>query len=344
MKPKISVIVPLYNSEGTIKKSINSILNQTYKDFEIIIIDDGSTDKSKIKIKNLIDNEKVRYYYIKHSGKPSIVRNFGIKKAKSEYIAFNDADDIWFNRKLEMQVKFINQFGQDFGFIFHDSIIKQNNQLIAKSYVRSNFLFEGVQSIKVDKTSKSFIFDGKSLREQIIKGFFITSQSVLVKKMILEKYFFFDESLTFSEDIDLWMKIAKDYNIGYVDIPLFIYNKGSTSITVRKRKFGINQNIKYLLKQKMILDKEKVNKNLIRILDYRIIGQYICLSFLDILDINFKKGFNNLIKAIKLNVLFVIVIILKKISQIFLSIILSEKRYKIIKKYYRIIIKYLKFK
>jgi glycosyltransferase involved in cell wall biosynthesis len=105
-KPKISVIVPTYNRSELLPRAINSILNQTFKDFELIIVDDGSTDNTKKIIEKYSENDsRIKYIYQENSGGPPRPKNTGIKIAKGNYIAFLDSDDEWLPSKLEEQIK-----------------------------------------------------------------------------------------------------------------------------------------------------------------------------------------------------------------------------------------------
>ena len=106
--PFFSVIIPLYNKEKYIKNTLKNVLKQTFKNFEIIIINDGSTDNS-LKEAQLVSDNRITIYTQKNSG-VSDARNFGIKKARGEYIALLDADDIWNTNHLEEHYNSINQF------------------------------------------------------------------------------------------------------------------------------------------------------------------------------------------------------------------------------------------
>lgn len=101
--PLVSVIVPTFNCADLIHETIQSILNQTYKNIELIIVDDGSTDNTA-KIVNGFDDQRIQYIYTKNWGGPARPRNTGIKRAKGEYLAFLDADDYWKENKLEVQL------------------------------------------------------------------------------------------------------------------------------------------------------------------------------------------------------------------------------------------------
>ena len=101
----ISVIIPTYNRANTILRSVNSVLNQTYEDFELLIIDDGSTDNTKVLIEQL-DDPRIRYIYLGANGGASNARNKGVEYANGEWIAFQDSDDAWKPNKLQMQMDY----------------------------------------------------------------------------------------------------------------------------------------------------------------------------------------------------------------------------------------------
>jgi glycosyltransferase involved in cell wall biosynthesis len=104
----VSVIIPTYNRFDLLLKSIDSIINQTYKNFEIIIVDDCSDDK---RYETLLDNKNVRYFRLKErSGLPAVTRNFGIKQSVGDWIAFLDDDDVWLPDKLKLQVNYTDSY------------------------------------------------------------------------------------------------------------------------------------------------------------------------------------------------------------------------------------------
>ena len=122
-----SVIIPLYNKEDYIKNTLKSVFNQSFQDFEVIIVDDGSTDKSLQIVKQFID-DRLKVYIQKNQG-VSVARNFGIEKAKSEYIALLDADDLWYENHLFELKKLIEIF-PDAGLFCTNHEIKRSPHLV----------------------------------------------------------------------------------------------------------------------------------------------------------------------------------------------------------------------
>jgi glycosyltransferase involved in cell wall biosynthesis len=105
----VSIIIPTYNRADLIGETIQSVIDQSYKSWELIIVDDGSTDDSKNYITKFKD-ERIRYYTIEHCGILGKVRNVGISHAKGDYIAFLDSDDLWLPQKLEYQLTLLDQY------------------------------------------------------------------------------------------------------------------------------------------------------------------------------------------------------------------------------------------
>lgn len=211
--PKVSVIIPSYNRANYISEAIDSVLNQTYQDFEIIVIDDGSTDNTK-EVLSKYDN-KIRYLYQKNSG-ASAARNLGINKAIGEYISFLDADDIWLPFKLKSQIDIMAK-NQDVALIFTDIESFNHCGIVRYSLMRSQFPQE-TDSFK-NKVLKINFNDGTiikgALYEELIYGNFIFTPTVLINKNCLQREEYFDENLYISEDYDFWLRITQKYQVLY---------------------------------------------------------------------------------------------------------------------------------
>ena len=199
---KVTVIIPVYNSSRYMSEAINSVLTQTYKDFEIVVVDDGSTDNSKEIVGQFIEKypEEIRYIYQKNKGIAG-ARNTGIRNANGEFMALLDADDKWYPKRLEEGIKIIES-SADIGLVHADSI-------------RISEEGRPLPTPKRDKKYLSgYIFNNLFLRKADIH-----SLTVLFKKECCENVGLFDENpiCMGCDDRDLWLRIAKKYRIEYID-------------------------------------------------------------------------------------------------------------------------------
>lgn len=200
--PRISVIIPTYNREDLILKALESINNQTFKDYEILIIDDASTDNTEQVIKNL-NHPKIRYFKLEKNGGQCIARNFGSKHVRGEYIAFLDSDDEWLPRKLELQIGLFEQgsdrLGAVYGYLYQKDVIKDKMSLSDKGYHRGD------------------------IHSEMMQGFCPPTPSLfMVKRCAFESVDGFDESLITFVDLDLWLRLSENYDFDYVEEPLII--------------------------------------------------------------------------------------------------------------------------
>lgn len=203
--PKISVIIPTYQSIQFIRETIESVLAQTYRNYEIIVVDGGSTDGTK----ELLNSYEDRINVIVQKGKGiSNARNVGVRASNGEYIAFVDSDDLWLPKKLEIQMKFFNEKSFKVGLIYSDA-----------------FFFPEEKNLKFDSLANKRAFQiGKPHRGRILKHLlmenFIPASTVLIRKLCFERVGLFDESLRLCEDIDMWMRIAESFEVDYQDVVL----------------------------------------------------------------------------------------------------------------------------
>ena len=197
--PVISVVIPVYNKEKFIENTIYSVLNQTLSDFELIIVDDSSTDKS-LSIIDSIKDKRIKTYSIKNSG-VSKSRNYGVEKSSSNLIAFLDADDLWKNNHLEQLYKLYLE--------------NPNCGMYAMSYIKN---------INFKSYKKSYF--GLSNFSGILENFFTSSSvdciasssSVMIPLNVFKKINGFNENLKKREDTALWIKIALNYKIAFSTI------------------------------------------------------------------------------------------------------------------------------
>ena len=192
--PFFSIIIPLFNKENFIENTLKSVLDQSFSDFEVLIVNDGSTDKSEEKVLKFKDN-RIQYFYKENSG-VSAARNFGIEKAQSNYITFIDADDYWYPNFLQEMFENSNRFPEL--QVFSAAIeVETSKKIIPSSY----------SIIKTADCEIVNYFDA-SLKETVI----CTSCAVF-HKSVFEKIDFFDTQLKSGEDTDLWIRIGLNYQI-----------------------------------------------------------------------------------------------------------------------------------
>ncbi len=204
--PTVSIIIPTYNGAHYIEETIESVLAQTYKDYEIIIIDDGSTDNTN-KVLGKYKN-KIKYFYQKHSGGYlAKVRNFAISNSEGKYIAFLDNDDLWLKEKLEIQTTYMEK---------HKNIsLSYTDIYYFGDYVPREL--NGKSQFEVRTMNPGTYF------EQLFEFNFIPVSTVLVRKECLKHVGLFDESIKYASDHDLWLRIAAKYKVGEIDKPLAKY-------------------------------------------------------------------------------------------------------------------------
>ena len=216
----VSVIIPTYNRARSIKESVMSVLKQTYKDIECLVIDDGSCDNT-IDILNTIKDSRLKVIELQQNKGPSYARNFGCNKAQGEYIAFNDSDDLWVESKLEKQLLFLN-----------------NNPDYSMVYCR--FVCE-------DKAGKTIVpderFGKKELEDNLVNTLMnfntIGTPTIIIKKEVWEQIGGFDEKLAALEDYDLAIRIAENNKIGFIDDVLVRVNSTFDSVNSNLFNRGI---------------------------------------------------------------------------------------------------------
>lgn len=196
----VSVVIPTYNRADLVREAIQSVLDQTYQNFEIIVVDDGSTDGTEQVLAPYKD--KIIYIYQENQG-GAAARNTGINRAKGKYIAFLDSDDLWFPQKLEKQVEILDK-NQDISVVYSNIIkIDENNKIIGRGSKGNRF-------------PSGYIFHEVLLRKTACAFL----QTMLVRKKCFEQIGYLDEELKKSHDRDMIIRLAKSYKMHGIKEPL----------------------------------------------------------------------------------------------------------------------------
>jgi glycosyltransferase involved in cell wall biosynthesis len=210
--PFFSIIIPVYNKEKFISNTLKSVFNQTFQDFEIIIVNDGSTDESEKEILKF-DDKRIVYFFNKNAG-VSKARNFGIKNAKSEYICFLDADDYWFPNFLETFKNCINTYPNEKVFSSKKEI-ETASKIILPTY-----------SISIKNDFEVVDFFKASQKECVL-----WTSTAVIHKSVFNDIGNYDEKINRGEDTELWIRIGLKYKIVFIAKVLarHVYDEKSAS-------------------------------------------------------------------------------------------------------------------
>ena len=208
-KPKVTIILPNFNSENFIGQTIDSIINQTYKNWDLIIIDDNSNIKTKNILQKYSKKNKIQIFFLKKNIGAGACRNLGLKKAKSSYLAFIDSDDLWVKKKLNEQVKFM---------------------------IKNNFVFTYTNYTTFKKNSSKINYihcPNKISYDGFIKNTSIGTSTMMIKKNILKNIKFTNSKVC--EDFFFKCQILKKIKYAYC------LNKFLTKYQIRKNSLQSNR-------------------------------------------------------------------------------------------------------
>ncbi|WP_447411335.1 glycosyltransferase family 2 protein [Clostridium perfringens] len=260
MNPLISVVIPFYNNENTIVRALKSVIDQTYSNIEIILIDDGSKDKSNSIVKNFIKKEcgdlNIVLLEQQNCG-PSVARNKGINSSKGEFIAFLDADDSWVKDKLEIQIRAMLENDIDIlgcNFYIDDGKKKEKHYFVKNSIEKIGF------------------------KKMLYKHYYATP-CVLCRKETLYSCGLFKEDQKYMEDSLLFTKICREYNAYMIND--FLVNTFKNPFGESGLSGNILEMQKYELKNFKVLYKEnKTSKNKLTILEFISINIFSIVKFI----------------------------------------------------------------
>lgn len=207
--PKVSVIIPTYGRANIVSQAIKSVLTQTYKDYEIIVVNDGSTDNTPEVIAQF--GNEIRIIHQTNKGL-SAARNTGIRASQGDYIAFLDDDDLWEPHKLETQIPILESLHK-IGLIYSDMLFFSGQDLLPGSY------------------NKYYPTPSIQLLWNLFYVNYIPVPTVVVRRECLDEVGLFDETLTACEDYDLWLRIIAKYPVHFVNDLLARYRLSENSMS-----------------------------------------------------------------------------------------------------------------
>jgi len=212
--PKVSIIIPTYNRLPMLKEAVDSVLAQDFEDMELIVVDDGSTDRTVEEIKRYGGRVKLLQHSVNKG--VSAARNKGILQARGKYLAFLDSDDLWVEGKLKIQVTFLDD-NPHYPLCYTDEIwIRKGKRVnpMLKHAKYSGWIFEKCLPLCI-----------------------ISPSSVMIKRTLFSKVGLFDEALPVCEDYDLWLRISARFPIFFIDRKLII-KRGGHPDQLSQRSWG----------------------------------------------------------------------------------------------------------
>lgn len=238
--PRVSVIIPAFNCAQYLGRALQSAFAQTYLDYEVIVVNDGSTDETQDLVARWED--KIRYVYQQNRG-PASARNLGIAKASGEFLAYLDADDMWYPHKLEGQVAFLDNH-PECGFVHSDlTIVDENDRVIFPAWV---------QEMRRSAPRGFCVMD--LLHHCHIQG----GVTVVERRTCYDRTGGFDERLRRAEDYLHWVQVALDgHAVGYIDEPLAMYRwrTGSLSKNQAATLEAMLQVFRILVEENLLLER-----------------------------------------------------------------------------------------
>jgi len=236
----VSVIIPTYNRAGFISDAIQSVLDQTYNNIEIIVVDDGSTDSTKDVLNQFMN--KIHYYRTENKG-PAHARNIGMKAASGKYIAFLDSDDLYLPWKLTLQVAFMEAHPEvglvatEASSLIGDTIAEEYHlRSFHGIYNRKGWSYEDVYPVRGLFYCKAFAnpvpYYIGNIFSYVLQGPLLISTTILFPRELLQSVGYQNESYRLAEEYELIVRICKHYNVAFLNIPTYLYRYHDNQISM----------------------------------------------------------------------------------------------------------------
>ncbi len=228
---KSSIVIPAFNAADYIVETITSLLQENGDDYEIILVDDGSTDNTKEVVAPYL-NDRVRYIYQANSGGPAKPRNTGIANSTGELIFLFDADDIALPDKMQASVALLDQH-PDAGMLFTNfNVVDQGGTITEHKYLDKYITLNKL--LEYELGDNAFKLNPVDCFAGLFKSNFIGTPGVAIRRSVFEKLGLFDESMRNLDDRDMWIRVAKEYPLIYVNTPYFNYRNNPLGISKQR--------------------------------------------------------------------------------------------------------------
>lgn len=240
--PSVSVVIPAYNSAAPLREAVESVFGQTYQDFEILVVDDGSTDDTESVARSFGN----RIVYLKQENRGAgAARNHGIRKAQGRYVAFLDSDDLWCPSKLAEQIPLLDR-DPEIGLVYSDWAVRSQDREVNPSYLKDL------------SPASGYVF------EALVQSGFILTSGTVVRRSCLEEVGYFDEGLSVGEDLDLWLRICYRWKVGFVNKPLLTKRNRNGNLSSDLEKTAVERIVLFRKTLRTFQDMPRSSQRLVR--------------------------------------------------------------------------------
>ncbi len=217
----VSVVLPSYNRAHLIRRAIASVLSQSYRAFELVVVDDGSTDGTR-EVMDTLDDPRIQYIRHSRNRGAAAARNTGIGAGEGEYVAFQDSDDEWLPHKLQRQMDVLTRSSPQIGVVYSSFWkVRGSGKRVYPPRSRrwASLIPSEVRRLEGD------------IRTALLRGNPVTTQAALVRRACFDRVGTFDERLPCLQDWELWLRVSQHYHFAFVDDPLLIVYPTADSIS-----------------------------------------------------------------------------------------------------------------
>ena len=233
-EPKVSIIIPVFNGQDSVEAAIDSILKQNPKQTEIIVINDGSTDRTGSICRQYEQRGKIVYLEQKNQGK-SAARNHGLEFARGKYIAFLDADDLSAPGSIDKRAMILDNH-PDVHMVFANVLVLDSAGKPPRNWIK-NISVDSLKKISTPVSPKTYIISQDYLKTAFLDSCLLPSiMTVMVRKQVFQASGNFDETLPFAQDLEMWVRMAPFCNFAFIDENLAVYHFDSAR---GEREYGL---------------------------------------------------------------------------------------------------------
>lgn len=259
---EISIVIPTYNSAAYIGETLNSLIEQAFGDYEIIVVDDGSTDNTSEMIAPFTHRYScISYTRIENSGGPAKPRNIGIGLATGDVVFLFDSDDIALPGKFTEAMKVFEQEPSVGMVTTNFSIVDSDGQNIIRNRMIDDYV--SLQTVLGHKiTDNAYFVESSDAFAALISANYVGTPGVGIRKEILAKVGGFDETLRHIDDREMWLRVAYETNLGYISEPSFLYRNHEQSISKKRSSLQSKERLMVAKKLEALPKTPQATKNL----------------------------------------------------------------------------------